>query len=57
MTAVIPGGTMRHELIAADAGVSFLSLLAYPFAALFIATALLIYAVSFGLGVWPDWKP
>jgi hypothetical protein len=48
---------MRHELIAADAGVSFLSLLAYPFAALFIATALLIYAVSFGLGVWPDWKP
>jgi hypothetical protein len=57
MTSVIPGGIMKHELVAADAGESALSLLAYPFAATFIAAALLIYAISWVSGIRPDWKP
>ena len=57
MTVVIPGGIMKHELVAVDAGESALSLLAYPFAAAFIAAALLIYAISWVSRVRPDWKP
>jgi len=57
MTAVIPGGIMKHEFVAVDAGESALSLLAYPFAAAFIAAALLIYGISWVSRVRPDWKP
>ena len=48
---------MKHELMTADSGESVLSLLAYPFAATFIAIALLIYAISWASGIRPDWKP